>query len=153
MFGVFNSITRPSCLPLVDGFFDLFRRHFIIVGQLTAGAFVVFCAILGEVVAVVKKHALPAVKPKPFIIPFEGAFARGFDSVFGRSILANLHAYLSFPPRCFDTIAAIIIGMVTVSVCGRGKGEQQASGNKRFHGAPFCFEPNLRTTFRQYNLG
>jgi hypothetical protein len=38
-------------------------------------------------------------------------------------------------------------------VAERGEGEQQASGNQGFHGAPFCFGSYLRTALRQYNLG
>ena len=39
-------------------------------------------------------------------------------------------------------------------VADRGKGKQQANGDEGFHRAhSFCFGSDLRTAFRQYNLG
>lgn len=70
----------------------------------------------------------------------------------GFRIVRDGYANLVFVCEYVGFITAIPYGRLG-RVCGRGKGEQQASSNQGFHGAPFCFGSDLRTAFRQYNLG
>lgn len=142
-----ESSPRPAFFPLLGGTLDLLRGHIPIAFKLFARSLLAFRAGFDFLLLVAERNTGFAVHRHFPVTPFKRAL--------GWIVIAARAGKLQpFSGGYFETVAAVPKSVISGrGMSGKSQGQQQAGGNQGFHGAPFCFGSNVRTTFRQYNLG